>query len=534
MYSGEYTFGALVATRANEHPDAVAIKFERDELTFAQLDGAANRLADVLDGLGLTLGETCAVMLPNGADYLVSWLALTRIGVVEVPINVAYRGDLFTYLLNQAECAAIVIDNRFLEHLLPIAADLTHVRHVIVVDADTSTPGSLRTATATAVVHRFAELASSGRAVPPNVRIRDTDPSVILFTSGTTGPSKGVVLSHRANFVLARNVSELMAYGTGERLFTVFPLFHVNARYTTVLPAWLVDGDCVMHDRFSASNFFDFCRRENVTAFNYMGALLMMLMKQPERPDDADNPVRRAYGAPAPIEIYRDFEERFAVQLVEVYGSTELGTATMNTVESFRIGSCGRAVPYFDVEIHDEDDNVCPPGIEGEIVVRPKFPGVMFDEYYKMPEATVRAFRNLWFHTGDRGRMDEDGYFYFVDRMKDAIRRRGENISSWEVEKVLNTHEAVLESAVVGVPSALTEEEVLAVVVAREGFTVDPVALLDFCQGRMAHFAVPRYVRIVATLPRTPSQRVEKYKLRSEGVTSDAWDRESIGYEVKR
>jgi crotonobetaine/carnitine-CoA ligase len=151
-----------------------------------------------------------------------------------------------------------------------------------------------------------------------------------------------------------------------------------------------------------------------------------------------------------------------------------------------------------------------------------------------MPEATVRAFRNLWFHTGDRGRMDEDGYFYFVDRMKDAIRRRGENISSWEVEKVLNTHEAVLESAVVGVPSALTEEEVLAVVVAKEGFVVDPVALLDFCQGRMAHFAVPRYVRIVATLPRTPSQRVEKYKLRSEGVTTDTWDRESIGYEVKR
>jgi crotonobetaine/carnitine-CoA ligase len=206
----------------------------------------------------------------------------------------------------------------------------------------------------------------------------------------------------------------------------------------------------------------------------------------------------------------------------------------MNTVESFRIGSCGVAVPYFDVEIHDADDNPCPPGVEGEIVARPKFPRVMFDEYYNMPEATVHAFRNLWFHTGDRGRMDEDGYFYFVDRMKDAIRRRGENISSWEVEKVLNTHEAVLESAVVGVPSALTEEEVLAVVVAKDGFVVDPVALLDFCQGRMAYFAVPRYVRIVATLPRTPSQRIEKYKLRSEGVTADTWDRESIGYEVKR
>jgi len=534
MFDGVQTFGALVAARAAQHPDARAIRFERDELTFATLHGRANQLADSITRLGLRKGETCAVMLPNSPEYLVAWLALARLGVVEVPINVAYRGELLTYLLNKAECAALIIERRFLEHFSPVSSDVDHLRHLIVVDTETTTIGTLTTENSALAMNSFADLVARGDTTSPRERILDTDASVILFTSGTTGPSKGVVLSHRANFVLARNVCELMGYDRGERLFTVFPLFHVNARYTTVLPAWLVDGDCVMHDKFSASNFFDFCRRENVTAFNYMGALLMMLMKQPPRPDDADNPVRRAYGAPAPVEIYADFESRFGVQLVEVYGSTELGTATMNTVDSFRVGSCGKSVPYLKVAIHDEHDSPCPPGIEGEIVVRPTRPGVIFSEYYKMPEATLEAFRNLWFHTGDRGRMDSDGYFYFVDRMKDAIRRRGENISSWEVENVLNTHPQVLESAVVGVPSPLTEEEVLAIIVPKQGKTIQPHELLDFCQGRLAHFAIPRYVRVISELPRTPSQRVEKYKLRSTGLTPDTWDREIIGYKIRR
>ena len=534
MYSGRQTFGDLVTKRVEDHPSAIAVKFETNQLDFETLHTRANQFANAMLGLGSNKGDTCAVMLPNGADYLTTWLGLTRIGVIEVPINVAYRGDLFQYLLQQSECSTLVIDQRWIEHFVAIAPALTHIKHVIVVGLGPENDRHLTATTKKFVVHDYMDLVSSGDSALPSIVVDETDPSVILFTSGTTGPSKGVVLSHKANFRLARNVSELMGYGKGERLFTVFPLFHVNARYTTVLPAWLVDGDCVMHDRFSASNFWDFCRTENVTAFNYMGALLMMLMKQPERSDDATNPVRRAYGAPAPIEIYSDFEKRFALQLVEVYGSTELGTATMNTVESFRVGSCGYAVPYFDVEIHDEQDNLCAPGTEGEIVVRPKEPSVMFDGYYKMPEATVAAFQNLWFHTGDRGKMDSDGYFYFIDRMKDAIRRRGENISSWEVEKVLNTHPHVLESAVVGVPSALTEEEVMAILILKPGQTADPKNILEFCEGKMAHFAIPRYFQFVTELPRTPSQRVEKYKLRQDASKNISWDRESIGYEVKR
>jgi crotonobetaine/carnitine-CoA ligase len=234
------------------------------------------------------------------------------------------------------------------------------------------------------------------------------------------------------------------------------------------------------------------------------------------------------------VEIFDDFQRRFGVQLVEVYGSTELGIATMNTVEEFRLGSCGRAAPSYAIEIHDERDDPCPPGVTGEIVARSRQPRAMFDEYVGMPEATVAAFRNQWFHTGDRGRMDDDGYVFYVDRMKDCIRRRGENISSWEVERSITTDDRVAEVAVVGVPSELSEEEVLAAVVVRPGATLTPEQVLDHCQQRLPHFAVPRYVRFVAELPKTPSQRVEKYRLRAEAVTADTWDRAAAGYEVRR
>ena len=369
---------------------------------------------------------------------------------------------------------------------------------------------------------------------PITVPIEPKDPSLILFTSGTTGPSKGVILCHKANFSVAKTACELMKYGPEDRLFTSFPLFHVNARYTTILVALLVGCDVVMHSRFSASKFWNICREEQITAFNFMGSLLTMLMKQPERSNDADNPVRKAFGAPTPVEIYEDFENRFQVKISEVYGSTELGTALYNPASSFRKGSCGYPVPVYEVEIHDENDNPCPPGVAGEIVCRPKEPYIMFSGYYGMPEATVESWKNLWFHTGDTGKMDEDGYFYFLDRKKDVVRRRGENISSYEVERVINDHPKVFESAVIGVPSELSEEEVLAVVIVKEGEELKPEELLDFCQDRMAYFAVPRFIRFVEELPKNTSQRVEKYKLRQEGITSGTWDRELVGYKVHR
>ena len=508
MYTGPKTLPAIIEARATQEPDRPLVRFEDDVLTGAQLYENALRVANALTALGLRPGDKCALMLDNGREAIEAWFGMTCAGIVEVPINTAFKGDLLTYMLEQAECRAIIVRADLAER---VEVDIP----ILVVGES------------------YDAALAAARPEPTGHVAEAHDPSVILFTSGTTGPSKGVVLSHNANFRLCQNVSEIMGYERDEVLFTAFPLFHVNAKYTTVLPALYVGGEVVMRPRFSASRFWDICREEGVTAFNFMGALLMMLHKQPPKPGDRDHLVRKAYGAPAPVTIFEAFEERFGVKLVEVYGSTELGTATGNTVHESKVGSCGVPAPHYEVEIHDADDNVVPPGTEGEICVRPKEPDVMIQEYYRMPEATLKAFRNLWFHTGDRGRMDADGRFYFVDRMKDAIRRRGENISSWEVEKSIDAHDAVQEAAVIGVPSELTEEEVLAVVVLKPGHELTPEALLDHCQQRMAHFAVPRFVRFADELPKNPSQRIEKFKLRELGLTG-AWDRDEHGYVVQR
>lgn len=523
MYNGVKTFGEIVAYRAAKNPKRRFVRFPNEDLTYEDYDKGGNKFANVIDSFGLEKGDTCAVMLPNSPEFLKVWLGLARLGVIEVPINTAFRGDLLAYILNQAECQVLVISSKWIERINDLVSELTHLKQVIVVGEDEKYKNPQLQ------WYSFESLMSEATdELKKEVDIRPEDPALILFTSGTTGPSKGVVLCHNANFSLAETACELMNYTSEDRLFTVFPLFHVNARYTTILTALMVDCDVVMHTKFSASRFWDICREEGVTAFNFMGSMLTILMKQPEREDDADNPVKKAYGAPTPVEIYEDFKKRFQVEIAEVYGSTELGTAIYNRPESFKIGSCGKPVSsIYEVEIHDENDEPCPPGVPGEIVVRPKKPNIMFSEYYGMPEKTVEAWRNLWFHTGDRGKMDEDGYFYFLDRMKDAVRRKGENISSYEVERVINEHPVVKESAVIGVPSELSEEEVMAVITLKENETLDMDEFIAFCEKRMATFAVPRYVRIVDELPKNSSLRVEKYKLKEEGVTKDTWDRES-------
>ncbi|MBU8906235.1 AMP-binding protein [Desertibacillus haloalkaliphilus] len=527
MYRGEKTFGKIVEYRAKQKPAERFIRFENEDLTYQEYHSNGNKFANVIARIGLSKGDSCAVMLANSSEFLTSWLGLARLGVIEVPINTSLRGDVLAYILNKAKCKALVISDQWADRINALADELQYLRHVIVVGNDGLTVADRFRG------YSYEALMEEASDTPVDVEIQPQDTSLILFTSGTTGPSKGVILSHNANFSLAKTACDLMDYRPEDRLYTVFPLFHINARYTTILTALMADCDVVMHQKFSASRFWEICRSENITSFNFMGSMLTILMKQPERPNDANNPVRKAYGAPTPVEIYDDFRKRFQVEISEVYGSTELGTAIYNRADSFRLGSCGKPVPIYEVEIHDENDQPCRPGKAGEIVVRPKEPGIMFSGYYGMPDKTVEAWQNLWFHTGDRGRMDEDGYFYFLDRQKDAVRRKGENISSYEVERVINEHPKVKESAVIGVPSELSEEEVMAIITLKDGVNLNEVELLDFCQTRMADFAIPRYIRYMEQLPKNTSLRVEKYKLRKEGVTQDTWDREQEGYKVR-
>ncbi len=520
------TVSQLLASRAATDPQHVVMTLEERNLTFAELDELANRMAAALQSLAVAPGSHCGIMLPNGLPFITAWFGSGRAGCVDVPVNVSLRGVLLQHQFAVAQVHVIVTDLEGLRRIREIADGLPDLRHVIV-DGSPQPHVDDRFS-----IHSMETLLARA-AAPEKVVADPRDPAQIMFTSGTTGPSKGVVRSHHADLVMANKTIDIMGYEPGEVLYTAFPLFHLNAKFNSVVPAMLLRGRVVLRQRFSASKFWSTCREEGVTAFNFMGAMLTILMKQPESPDDRDHAVRCAYGAPAPISIFEPFVRRFGVDLVEVWGSTELGIATHNSVGEMRPGYCGRPAEYYEVAVHDEDDLEVPDGVEGELCVRPRQPSVMFSGYHGMPEATLESVRNLWFHTGDRG-VREDGYFRFVDRMKDSIRRRGENISSWEVERVILASEKVAEAAVIGVPSELTDEEVMAVIVAIPGVELAPEEILDHCQDQLPHFAVPRYVKFVAELPRTPSNRVEKYQLRGAEVWRSAWDREEHGYVVAR
>jgi len=523
--------GPWIKAKAQANGDRIALEVAGRTKSYAGLDADSDRIAAGLsEVLGLESGDHCCLMMLNSLENIDAWFGMCKAGVVEVPINTANRGYLLQYFIDQSDAAAIVLDEGFVERLEPIAGDLPKLRHVVV---NRESEGPLSAGLPDRIaVHDLADLYVD--SPPPEPEIDRSDTSAILYTSGTTGPSKGTLLTHETNLLLARHVTWLMDYGPDDVLFTIFPLFHINAKYTSVMAAMEADARLVMDTRFSASGFWEPIRQENITAFNYQGTMLSMLWKQPETPTDADNPVRAAFGAPCPVDIWEPFEERFGLHLVEVYGMTEIAIATENRPGETRVGSCGRETSTLHVRVYDEDDREAPRGTPGEIVVRPKLPNAMFKGYYGMENESVEAFRNLWFHTGDRGWMDDDGYLYFLDRARDCIRRRGESISSFEVEKVVNGFEPVRESAAYGIASELGEQEVMVAVVPKPEESFSPEGLLDYCQEHMAHFAVPRYVRFVDELPKTPSQRIQKYKLRDEGLTSDTWDREEHGYRVRR
>jgi crotonobetaine/carnitine-CoA ligase len=290
----------------------------------------------------------------------------------------------------------------------------------------------------------------------------------------------------------------------------------------------------VLLDRFSASRFWDEIRLYGATQFNYLGAVMPILAKQPERSDDLDNPARIALGAGCPQAVMDEVEKRFGIKCLEGFGMTEIGIPVHVRVDDRRPGSCGKPMDIYELKLVNENDEEVPPGKTGEIVFRPRVPYVMMSEYYRMPEKTLEVYRNLWFHSGDLGRKDEDGYFYFVDRKKDALRRRGENISSFEVERAINSHPKVFESAAVAVKSELAEDEVKICVVLKGGEALTPEELIAYASERMPYFAVPRYVEFMNELPKTPTERIQKYLLKEVGVTVNTWDREKAGVKVTR
>ncbi len=518
------TIGRLVESMAERRGDEPFLLFEDQTVSFAQLSGRTNRAANSLWEWGVRPGDTVCVMMNNAPEYLYAWFGLAKIGAGLVPINVHLRGDVLAYILHHCDAAILIVHPDLLPPYLAVAGQASNIKKVVVCGPETPDTLNLARAMAEAPEERSFDLCEDPDAL-----------AGILYTSGTTGPSKGVMLGHYSYLNTGRAfIEQIGGASLQDVLYTCLPLFHCNAQQLSVMGGLMAGTRVALSPKFSASGFWKEIRRHRATVFNYLGAILTIIYKQPERPDDADNPARLTLGGAAPKEIWRDFERRFDVRIVEAFGLTETATFShCNPLASVRVGSVGKPLAHFEAKIVDEDDRPVPPGTPGEIVIRGVDDRVWMSGYYKMPEKTAEAMRGGWFHTGDRGTMDADGYFYFLDRAKDCIRRRGENISSFEVEQILNKHPLIQESAAVGVPSELTEEDVMAVIVLRPGAELSPEAVVDYCLDQMAYFMAPAYVKFVDALPKTPTQRVQKYRLREEGV-EDSWNREAAGYKMRR
>lgn len=541
--SASATIPRVLAERAELSPDARFVSCDGQAITFAEALLRARQAAAALADAGVRAGDKLAVMLPNGLEFLDLWFGSALLGAVLVPVNTGLVGEGLAHVLRHSESTLLVADGTLAAACdAALGNDGPPLRRFALSVADrpaasgqgsaTIGGGSGVTSAPDAAGWGDGRAWLAGAYAPaPEATVRPDGLASILYTSGTTGRAKGVMNGHQAFVTTGLGFArEMVRMRDDDVLYTSLPLFHVNAQMLSTMGALVSGRPLVLARRFSASSFLDDVRRERATIFNYIGAMLTMIAKQPARADDHESALRLAVGGAAPADLWPTFERRFGLSILEAYGLTETATAcASNPPDDVRVGTIGRAVSWAEIRIEDERGEPAPDDQPGEIVVRATRPDVLFQGYFRDPEATRKAMAGGWFHTGDRGRRDADGYLTFLDRLKDVIRRRGENISSFEVERAVNAHDAVAESAAVGVPSDLGEEDVLIVVVLRPGATVSGPELLQHCATRLAPFMLPRYVRIVPTLPKTATQRVQKFQLRAEGVAPDAWDRERAG-----
>ena len=507
------TVPAFLRTKAERNGDAVALRSLDDELSYAGAYEAGLRVANALRELGVRPGENVAVMMRNSMDFHRVWFGVNLAGAVEVPINTEYRHDGLRYVLEDSGARVLVLDAEFCERVEAIEDQLTSLEiRVVRGDGPGTTP--------------LTDLLGASPDEGTQPVVDPGDLAAIMYTSGTTGPPKGVMLPQGCSIAWAEETIRHFRLRPGATHYCCYPLFHTLAQYFATMPALGNDGTLALGERFSVSRFWDEVRHFGASSSNMMGSTISLLYAEPERDDDLDNPLEVAFGAPAPPSIVPGFERRFGLRFVEIYGSSEANVVLWNPYDDIRVGTCGTAIGRFDVRLVDEHDEEVPVGAVGEITTRPHEPHSMMTGYFGRPQATVAAFRNLWFHTGDLARRDADGYHTFVDRKKDAIRRRGENISSWEVETVLSSHPDVAEVAAFGVPSQLSDEDVMVVIVPNPGHDVDLGSIVEHCSVRMPRYMVPRYWDVVDELPRTQTGKVEKFRLREKGPSASTWDRE--------
>ena len=527
------TIGHLLADKARRVGDRTWLIYAGQRYSYAQAHDLSNRYANAFRKLGIAKGDHVAVMLPNCPEFIWTIWGLGKLGAVTVPLNTAARGDLLRYFITQSDSCCVVVASEWADRVAEAVGGNDTMRAFVTLGS----AGAKLSAAGRPIVD-LAAFANASADEPDPSTVLASDPQYIMYTSGTTGPSKGVISPHSQAHGVGRSLAQNFGYRPDDVLYTCLPLFHGNALWYSAYAALWADCALAVSPRFSASSFWDEIRATGATQFNSLGAMTNIMLRAPASPRDREHRVRQAMVIPLSPESYREVSTRFGVQVTSLYAMTETFAVTMFTPgdPESKGASAGKPRGLSELQIVSDQDDPLPVGEVGEICVRPRERGIIMSGYYKMPEATVRDTRDLWLHTGDRGRLDRDGYLYFVDRKKEAIRRRGENISAYEVEMLIAKHPSVLEVAAVPVASELSEDEVMIYVVCREGETVSEEELVRFANQNMAHFMVPRFVHFIEALPKTASEKIEKYKLKTwaEQNRKSLWDREAVGLKLER
>jgi crotonobetaine/carnitine-CoA ligase len=561
------TIPSLYERRLSEDPDGEYLDVCGTTMTARQIVGNGWRIARALEELGTAQHDRVATILENSPEAVQAWAGIVLGGRIAVPVNTAYKGSYLRHQLADSGATVVIVAHSLASRLVDVAADLPDLTGVVVLeDADAEAAGDDDDAGPAAALRGGPgpDAAAGGDALPrfgragthrwddllaaderePSVTIRPSDLATFIYTGGTTGPSKGCMLTHNYHEALARQIGICWRRTAQDVVWSPLPLYHFNALTTVVVGTLLYGGRGAIYRRFSVSNFWPEMNRVGATVTSTLGTMAYLLAHDVDRAEmplsgrpEANATLRLIGAAPLPVEVDAVIRRRFGVETFSgAYGVTEASLVSWQPPGTSNKPNAAGVVndEYFDVRIFDDDDDELPRGVDGEIVVRPRQPHVMFEGYWGRPDVTVASSRNWWYHTGDIGRIDDEGYLFFVDRKADYLRRRGENISSFEVESVLMSHGALADVAVHAVPSPLTEDDLKVTATLREGVALEPEELFRWCTERLPYFVLPRYIEFRRELPRSPVGRVLKRELRDEGVTPATWDAEVAGVTYER
>lgn len=513
----------MLTRQAERYGERVLLDAGETRWSFGQTAAIAAASAQALVDAGIRPGDRVALMCSNRPEFLQVYLGCAWLGAIAVPINTALRGFQLSHIFRNSRPALLVVEAQFVDAIESVEAGVDLPPRAWIVGA---AAGAVDARLSAVPLPALGAAASAGA-------VRPGDTVAILYTSGTTGPAKGVCCPQAQLFWWGIYSARALGVREGDVLFTTLPLFHTNA-LNAFYQALLNGCTYVLEPKFSASGFWAAAQRHKATVGYLLGAMASMLLAQPKNANDKAHRLRVALGGGVPPQIHGPFLQRFGVPLVDGYGSTETNFVFAGTIPSDRPGTMGYLADGIEARIVDENNSALPDGQAGELVLRAGEPFAFATGYFGMPEKTVEAWRNLWFHSGDRVVRDADGHYRFIDRMKDSIRRRGENVSSWEVEQTIQSHPTVAACAIYPLPSELGEDEVAAAILLEPGQSLEPVDIVRHCEGQIAYFAIPRYVRILSQMPLTENGKIKKGVLREAGITTDTWDREAAGVKVRR